>query len=784
MMATFKLFTLMSALLFIILSPSADGVTVKIEVRSFPFLNRIFLNCLDDQNANLETNNIGLIRTYTLDGQLFTETFTDFTIEELGVVKFTVTPETEGNYSCVDKDINTTSSNSVKIVAYPSIDPSYTLPQTHRAQVGTSSPPIQCPFPVGILSSEYEVIWFRGIKKLNSSDTKYEILSNFSLIIHNTDLSDTSSGYFCQINVRNENAIGKLNEVFTQYGPDTSLTIYGDFDLVPKLQNTAVLPGSTAMFTCTIESAPQGSIRWLMNGKTDINDRFTIQPDEIESSPSSITLSSTLIISDAIPEDTSELECVAYVDNGEEMLLKSEKATFIVIDNNFIPMLEFTSNGRLNLSIVFPGVILDIFTLHIRYINTADIHNTYERTLSDSSFIDKSIIDDYQVPIDQVPSFLSFTVQVALEVYGVMGEYSDESEFIYSPDPSTTTSSTTATTTTTVTPNTQPNTSNCSCTSPISLYIVIGTLCGLCLLLIVLLIMLFCYYFVASKNKYHAAVHERSLRTLRENHDYDTAYGVTQFGGSREGMHSSPSHSSHSTRGTTSPSTTSHTHTHSSSTGHSLNTHSYTPSRPSSQESYTTYEGHSVTASPPPKTHVYDKIKEPVPSVKKDSNLPTPERSTEKKIQQEISTSTIAVGTSPPKEFFVDSLNNGDSKSPKSRKKLTVSMTTTSCQTNGTGESDYKPNSITPLSPSRSDPSLESSMKSTTSDHTPNPGTRTGFSSSMAIPVSSKRDQQTLTSPSLENRSPLTTSAIALVVLHHLQLLLSLIHISEPTRPY
>ena len=114
-------------------------------------------------------------------------------------------------------------------LAYPSIDPSYTLPQTYRAQVGTSSPPIQCPFPVGILSNEYEVIWFRGIKKLNSSDTKYEILSNFSLIIHNTDLSDTSSGYFCQINVRNENAIGKLNEVFTQYGPDSSLTIYGKY---------------------------------------------------------------------------------------------------------------------------------------------------------------------------------------------------------------------------------------------------------------------------------------------------------------------------------------------------------------------------------------------------------------------------------------------------------------------------------------------------------------------------------------------------------------------------
>ena len=52
-------------------------------------------------------------------------------------------------------------------------------------------------------------------------------------------------------------------------------------------------------------------------------------------------------------------------------------------------------------------------------------------------------------------------------------------------------------------------------------------------------------------------------------------------------------------------------------------------------------------------------------------------------------------------------------------------------------------------------------MKSTTSDHTPNPGTRTGFSSSIAIPVSSKRDQQPLTSPSLENRSPLTTSAQA-----------------------
>ena len=106
-------------------------------------------------------------------------------------------------------------------------------------------------------------------------------------------------------------------------------------------------------------------------------------------------------------------------------------------------------------------------------------------------------------------------------------------------------------------------------------------------------------------------------------------------------------------------------------------------------------------------------------------------------------------------------MTTGDSKSPQSGKKLTVSMTTTSSQTNGTGESDYKPNSITPLSPSRSDPLLESSMKSTTSDHTPNSGTQTGFSSSIAIPVSSKRDQQTLTSPSLENRSPLTQTTSA-----------------------
>ena len=68
--------------------------------------------------------------------------------------------------------------------------------------------------------------------------------------------------------------------------------------------------------------------------------------------------------------------------------------------------------------------------INYRYINTADIHNTYERTLSDSSFIDKSVVEDYQIPIDQVPTFLSFTVQVALEVYGVMGGYSDESEFI------------------------------------------------------------------------------------------------------------------------------------------------------------------------------------------------------------------------------------------------------------------------------------------------------------------------------------------------------------------
>ena len=108
-------------------------------------------------------------------------------------------------------------------IAYPTIDPSFTYPQHHTAVVGGSTPPLPCPYLPGLLVQYYTVEWWRGLIKLDTSTAKYQILQNFSLVIHDSAIPDVSDGYICKIVVNDIEA----NRIYTEYGPDISLTVDG-----------------------------------------------------------------------------------------------------------------------------------------------------------------------------------------------------------------------------------------------------------------------------------------------------------------------------------------------------------------------------------------------------------------------------------------------------------------------------------------------------------------------------------------------------------------------------
>ncbi len=91
------------------------GVRVKIQARSLPNRNDVALQCTDDNDVPLVTTNIGLYRTSIINDQSSTELFTDF-IFDMNEARFNITPEIEGNFSCIDQDTNTTSSNTVVVI--------------------------------------------------------------------------------------------------------------------------------------------------------------------------------------------------------------------------------------------------------------------------------------------------------------------------------------------------------------------------------------------------------------------------------------------------------------------------------------------------------------------------------------------------------------------------------------------------------------------------------------------------------------------------------------------
>lgn len=93
----------------------ANGLTVKLETRNLPTTNKIHLQCLDGDTL-ISTTNIGLNRTIEVNGEAIEYIFTNFSAKAAGKVSFDITPDTEGNYTCINLDTNTKSDNSLPLV--------------------------------------------------------------------------------------------------------------------------------------------------------------------------------------------------------------------------------------------------------------------------------------------------------------------------------------------------------------------------------------------------------------------------------------------------------------------------------------------------------------------------------------------------------------------------------------------------------------------------------------------------------------------------------------------
>ncbi len=95
--------------------PVNTGVRIKIRSRILPNRNDMVLKCTEDNGFLLAGNYIGFYRTIMTNDQYITEPFTDFTLKSNEAI-FRITPEMEGNFSCVDRNSNINSSNTVVLV--------------------------------------------------------------------------------------------------------------------------------------------------------------------------------------------------------------------------------------------------------------------------------------------------------------------------------------------------------------------------------------------------------------------------------------------------------------------------------------------------------------------------------------------------------------------------------------------------------------------------------------------------------------------------------------------
>lgn len=116
----------------------------------------------------------------------------------------------------------TTCSCVVLFTASPVLESSFTLPQVTTAQIGLSSLPLYCGFKAGALSEYTETEWWRGVVKLDVNGSKFELLPNFTLVVHNVQLTDVSSGYYCNIKVYNP----EENVAYNNSSPDVGLQVY------------------------------------------------------------------------------------------------------------------------------------------------------------------------------------------------------------------------------------------------------------------------------------------------------------------------------------------------------------------------------------------------------------------------------------------------------------------------------------------------------------------------------------------------------------------------------
>lgn len=109
---TFTLFSL----LCLLMTHTSEGTRISINKRVLPFLNRIFLRCQDNIGQDL-TNTVQFYRTiHTTGNQTVTQLFTNYSLDDISVAMFYVTPETEGVYTCLDTLTNETSSNNITLV--------------------------------------------------------------------------------------------------------------------------------------------------------------------------------------------------------------------------------------------------------------------------------------------------------------------------------------------------------------------------------------------------------------------------------------------------------------------------------------------------------------------------------------------------------------------------------------------------------------------------------------------------------------------------------------------
>uniref|UniRef100_A0A1X7VHC3 Ig-like domain-containing protein n=1 Tax=Amphimedon queenslandica TaxID=400682 RepID=A0A1X7VHC3_AMPQE len=452
-----------------------DGVQIASEKRVMPFINRVYLQCRGDEGANLSGSALFYRSQYSGGPKELVGAASPVGTDAEPtptVLLLYLTPSTEGVYTCVDNVTNTTSSNSISLVAFPYLSPSFTLPQVTTVPIGQISPPLSCGFPLGSLSQYYRVEWWRGTAKLDttSNNTKYQVLSDLSLIVNGADTRDASSGYYCKILVRNAHE----TVTYENMSPDLTLKVTDPLTLNSSLINTALGIGRSVSFTCSAEGIPRPLIKWLIGGASpSTNPRYSVQ-EEVNSSLTTYITTSTLTISSTSTHDSGSIECIAAsFSSSNDIIIQSDSIQLAILAPFVaVPSLSVNQNGGLSLSIDFPSVVPVLFSLNIRYVSTVDTNNNYETTLSSVSFSNIGSITSYNIPTDKMPTFTSFRAQVAVSAFKYNGQYSGLSNAVSLDLPTTSSTSSTPIITT------ESSTSNddCSCDSPTSLYVVIAVL--------------------------------------------------------------------------------------------------------------------------------------------------------------------------------------------------------------------------------------------------------------------------------------------------------------------